>query len=382
MAMSATDRNQARVEKEVQRLFQQVGLDLQSKHYKYFVELAREKHVHFLLSGLQGLPRKTSTLSSGQPWLLFWITNTLEMLKEPLPLPMKLSIVEYLRACVCPKTGAFTGGPYQRPHLAPCYAAMTAITILGIPEAYDVVQRKGLHDFIVSMRSSSQPGLFTMHERGESDMRAVYCAIVSATLAGVLDQTITAGVSDFIVRSQSYEGGIGAEPFGEAHGGFTFCGTATMCILGEGKKLNLPKLEEWLVCRQMSTEGGFQGRTNKLVDSCYSYWQGAVFPVLQLIQSPQDTPLYDHLALQAYLLVACQSTKTGGLVDKPLASPDYYHTCYSLAGLSLSQQISTPSHLFSEEHVDLAPIDPLYNAPCEKVRLIKSHFSALPINLV
>ena len=25
--------------------------------------------------------------------------------------------------------------------------------------------------------------------------------------------------------------------------------------------------------RQVRLEGGFQGRTNKLVDSCYSFWQ-------------------------------------------------------------------------------------------------------------
>ena len=378
MAELRTDKAQAKVEKDVLRLFEQVGLDVRTKSYQYYVELARERHVHFLLSGLQSLPRKTATLSSGQPWLLFWITNALEMLKEPLPLSMKMCMVNYLKACICPKTGAFTGGPYQRPHLAPCYAAMTAITILSIPQAYDIIDRHGLHDFILSMKVSTQPGLFTMHEKGESDMRAIYCAIVSAKLAGVLDEDITAGVSDFIVRSQSYEGGIGAEPFGEAHGGFTFCGVATMSILGQGNRLNLERLGEWLVGRQMTAEGGFQGRTNKLVDSCYSYWQGAVFPILQLIQSREDCPLYDHLALQAYLLIACQSSKTGGMIDKPFASPDYYHTCYALAGLSLSQQISPPSHLFSEGHVDLAPIDPLYNAPADKVRLILSYFHSDP----
>ena len=33
-------------------------------------------------------------------------------------------------------------------------------------------------------------------------------------------------------------------------------------------------------------EGGFMGRTNKLVDGCYSFWQGALFPLLQRL-SPQ-----------------------------------------------------------------------------------------------
>ena len=32
----------------------------------------------------------------------------------------------------------------------------------------------------------------------------------------------------------------------------------------------------------MSYEGGFQGRTNKLVDGCYSFWQGGAFPVIHM----------------------------------------------------------------------------------------------------
>lgn len=30
----------------------------------------------------------------------------------------------------------------------------------------------------------------------------------------------------------------------------------------------------------MEGEGGFNGRTNKVVDSCYSFWQGALFNLL------------------------------------------------------------------------------------------------------
>ena len=374
-----TERDQSKVEKDVLKCFGQIGFDMESKKYQHYVELAREKHLRFALGGLVKLPRKTSTLSSGQPWLLFWITNTLELLKEPLHYETKLRIVDYLKHCVCPTTGAFCGGPYQRPHLAPCYASMMAITILGIPEAYALVNRKGLHDFIVSMKVAGRPGLFTMHERGESDMRAIYCAVVAADLANVLDDAVTAGISDFIVASQSYEGGIGAEPFGEAHGGFTYCGTASMCILNQAHRLNLRRLAEWLAGRQMAAEGGFQGRTNKLVDSCYSFWQGATFQVLQLIDETEDSPVFDHLALQAYILVACQSAKNGGLIDKPQASPDYYHTCYALSGLSIAQHIAHPPHLFTESAVDLQPVDPLYNAPKDKVQQIKAYFRGHPI---
>ena len=40
--------------------------------------------------------------------------------------------------------------------------------------------------------------------------------------------------------------------------------------------------QRWTAVRQMSYEGGFQGRTNKLVDGCYSFWQGGAFPVIHM----------------------------------------------------------------------------------------------------
>lgn len=35
----------------------------------------------------------------------------------------------------------------------------------------------------------------------------------------------------------------------------------------------------------MKFEGGFQGRTNKLVDGCYSFWCGAIMPIVQALIS-------------------------------------------------------------------------------------------------
>lgn len=34
----------------------------------------------------------------------------------------------------------------------------------------------------------------------------------------------------------------------------------------------------------MVFEGGFQGRTNKLVDGCYSFWVGALIPLIQAVE--------------------------------------------------------------------------------------------------
>lgn len=129
----------------------------------------------------------------------------------------------------------------------------------------------------------------------------------------------------------------------------------------------LLKTQKWAVERQMVFAGGFQGRCNKLVDSCYSFWVGAIFPQLKafiadkfegLPEAPfidkqkeekQDNTthdehgdaapkiegifedavayeeqersnagfwLYDQRALQNYLLFCAQEVD-GGMRDKP-----------------------------------------------------------------
>jgi protein farnesyltransferase subunit beta len=48
----------------------------------------------------------------------------------------------------------------------------------------------------------------------------------------------------------------------------------------------------------MAFEGGFQGRTNKLVDGCYSFWVGALLPLIQAVQRQKpirdNQGYYDH----------------------------------------------------------------------------------------
>jgi hypothetical protein len=79
---------------------------------------------------------------------------------------------------------------------------------------------------------------------------------------------------------QTYEGGLGGEPGNEAHGGYTFCGLAALALAGRAGALDLPRLARWAAARQSWAEGGFNGRTNKLADGCYSFWQGGVFALL------------------------------------------------------------------------------------------------------
>lgn len=53
------------------------------------------------------------------------------------------SVCQFLARCQSP-TGGFAGGPGQHAHLAPTYAAVNALCIIGTEEAYNVIDRCSL----------------------------------------------------------------------------------------------------------------------------------------------------------------------------------------------------------------------------------------------
>merc|ERR1719201_267795 len=145
----------------------------------------------------------------------------------------------------------------------------------------------------------------------------------------------------------------------------------------------------WAVHRQMGLEGGFCGRTNKLVDSCYSFWQGALFPLLheafrqkgvEKVFLPDSHMWFRPSPLQVYVLLACQHP-SGGLRDKPGKSADYYHTCYSLSGVSAVQHgmgTGATRMVFGESDNELKRTDVFYNVCREKAERKCTYFEALP----
>lgn len=178
----------------------------------------------------------------------------------------------------------------------------------------------------------------------------------------------------------------------EAHGGYSFCGLAALLLMRKEKLCNLDTLLLWGVNRQMRLEGGFQGRTNKLVDGCYSFWQGGLFPLLhKMVTETGDRDslpsqwLFDQTALQEYLLICCQDLR-GGLIDKPGKSRDFYHTCYTLSGLAVAQHFSNTNNLTNESLSVLGdpknllvPTHPVYNICVPAAVEASQYFDNLPV---
>jgi protein farnesyltransferase subunit beta len=158
----------------------------------------------------------------------------------------------------------------------------------------------------------------------------------------------------------------------------------------------------------MSYEGGFSGRSNKLVDGCYSFWQGGASAIASSFYAPGDqindpwlerqgdealgfSLLFDAPMLERYILLCAQGKLCfaqlfviqryvltlaysildirGGLRDKPSKPRDFYHSCYNLSGLSVAQHCDFAEKAYGDlEQTRVARTHPCYNIRIDRVR--------------
>ncbi|XP_010243000.1 PREDICTED: protein farnesyltransferase subunit beta isoform X2 [Nelumbo nucifera] len=374
---TVTQREQWTVEEmvsEIYQLFSSVPHHAQT----IMLELRRDQHIEFLTRGLRQLGPSFRVLDANRPWLCYWILHSIALLGESIFSDLENNSIDFLNRCQDPD-GGYGGGPGQLPHLATTYAAVNALMTLGGQKALSSINRDKMRTFLLRMKDPS--GGFRMHDGGEMDVRACYTAISVASVLNILDPELVENVGNYILSSDE--------------------GYLDMLLINHktGFKEMLYQYKDWVAFRQ-GVECGFQGRANKLVDGCYSFWQGAVFALIQRLNSiiveqlraldvggslswrsictgaasnlsegecgsdvksyqtderfhakqkefsdiglnfikiPAELgPLFHSVALQQYILL-CSQVQDGGFRDKPGKHRDYYHTCYCLSGLAVCQ---------------------------------------------
>ncbi|KAM0794710.1 CaaX farnesyltransferase beta subunit Ram1 [Usnea florida] len=320
--------------------------------------LRRGHHVKFLNNAIQNA--KYIAYDPQRPWLVYWCLTGLGVLGQDLE-KWRDRVLDTFSPLQNP-SGGFGGGHGQISHAAPSYAVVLSLAMVGGKESLDMIDRRTLWRWLGELKQSD--GGFRMSVGGEEDVRGAYCAMTIISLLAIplelppnAPSRVTGftsfldGLPEYLSRCQTFEGGISGAPQTEAHGAYAFCVLACLCILGPPHKiipkyLNLPLLMSWLSARQYAPEGGFSGRTNKLVDGCYSHWVGGCWPLIEAalngpqtsvsIDWPRSSNLYSKEGLTRYILSCCQKD-SGGFRDKPSTFPDSYHSCYVLAGLSSTQ---------------------------------------------
>lgn len=129
--------------------------------------LDRERHITFLQKSLLPLPARFVGADASRPWMFYWALAGLQSMGE--------DVSEYkdkLIATVLPiqnVTGGFGGGNGQMSHLAPTYAIILALAIVGGDEALDLIDRKAMWKWLGSLKHPE--GGFHMANGGEVDIR-------------------------------------------------------------------------------------------------------------------------------------------------------------------------------------------------------------------
>ena len=161
----------------------------------------------------------------------------------------------------------------------------------------------------------------------ENDIRFSYCAFAIAAMTGKWDAFDVTAALRFVQSCQNYDGGFGQGPNQESQGGSTYCSVACFSLAHRDEELRRrSKLSSWLLHRQQPLSG-FNGRAEKPVDTCYSFWCGAA---LTLLGSDQ---LVDPISDLQFLMTT--QSRIGGFAKTPGEMPDAMHSYMGLAAIAL-----------------------------------------------
>ncbi|KAJ6145536.1 DNA mismatch repair protein msh3 [Penicillium chermesinum] len=164
-------------------------------------------------------------------------------------------------------------------------------------------------DFIASLQN--EEGCFMGDEWGETDTRFLYGALNALSLLRLMDLVDVPKAVSYVQSCENLDGAYGVTPGAESHAGQVFT----------------TDWETWLSERQVD-KGGFNGRPEKLPDSCYAWWVGSSLAMIDRLH------WIDGQKLAGFVL-QCQDPDAGGFADRPGNMVDVYHTHFGLAGLSL-----------------------------------------------
>ncbi|KAK6418932.1 Rab geranylgeranyltransferase [Oleoguttula sp. CCFEE 5521] len=269
---------------------------------------------------------------------IYWGLVALHLLGQPDALPRD-GLIEYVLSCWC-ENGGFGAAPGHDAHIL---YTTSAVQILAMTDGFAELKSKVVNgkrkiaDFVAGLQQSD--GTFAGDEWGELDTRFMACAFITLSLLGYMpaqrpDESPVIDVDTAVshIRAcQNFDGAFGLTPGAESHSGQVFACLAALSI-ADALEPTLPtpakdRLGAWLSERQQPS-GGLNGRPEKLVDVCYSWW------VMSSMSMIGRLHWIDQKKLGRFIL-ECQDPDEGGIADRPGDMVDVFHLCFGVAGLSL-----------------------------------------------
>ncbi|KAK6633181.1 hypothetical protein RUM43_000742 [Polyplax serrata] len=312
-------------------------------------EVACKQHVKYFQRFLKFSPAYTSFQDCSRLYLAFLAISGLDILNalDTISEDGKAHIIEWVYSLQIVPNEAYSvdrcgfqgshshiikGYPheYEKGHIVMTYTALAILIILG--DDLSKVNKEAVLAGIKALQLEN--GSFCAAKHEESDMRFVYCAACISYFLNDFKALDIDKLKKFIKSSINYDGGVGQGPDLESHGGSTFCAIAALHLCGILNEIfddqQAAKLIRWCINRQVT---GFQGRPNKLVDTCYSFWLGGTLHLLNVFDK------IDFKSNRDYIL-STQDNLLGGFAKGPDIHTDPLHTYLGLCGLSLMKEDS------------------------------------------
>ncbi|KAL7061898.1 hypothetical protein AAHC03_01206 [Spirometra sp. Aus1] len=219
--------------------------------------------------------------------------------------------------------------PYDASHVTMTYSALNTLLILG--DDLSRVNRDAVMAGILALQSENANFINASLLCHEFDARFVFSAVASAYIVDQLDKLDIEAYIRFITKSLTFEGGFAHLPNLEAHAGATYCNLACLKLFGKLDSVfpensrQRERLISWLLQRQ---KVGFNGRSGKDDDSCYTFWVGACLQMLHM------DPFIDRDKLLQFITTTWDPM-VGGFMRSPDANyVDPLHSFLTVSGLS------------------------------------------------
>ena len=211
---------------------------------------------------------------------LYWGLTALHLLGHPTALPRDETI-DFVLSCQH-ANGGFGAAPGHDAHLLYTVSAVQILVLVdGLPEleARGIGGKAGVGNYISALQNR-ETGTFRGDEWGEEDTRFLYAALNALSLLGLMHLADVEKAVDFVVSCANFDGGFGVCPGAESHSGQIFTCLAALSIAGRLDLVNVDKLGRWLSERQVDG-GGLNGRPEKDEDVCYSWWVASSLSMIE-----------------------------------------------------------------------------------------------------
>eukprot|EP00051_Salpingoeca_urceolata_P008988 m.110466 g.110466 ORF g.110466 m.110466 type:complete len:319 (-) comp16045_c0_seq3:292-1248(-) len=213
--------------------------------------------------------------------------------------------------------GGFAGNLGHDPRIL---HTLSAVQILLILDAYQEIKTDQVCQYVIGLQLPN--GAFVGDEWGEIDTRYTYCGLATLGLLGRLHLANTSAAAAFLKSCFNPDGGFGIIPGAESHAGQTFCCVAGLLLCDALDEELARRTGEWLLQRQ-APSGGLNGRPGKPVDSCYGCtWLGVFAPMLEIRRMyftrtlPRQPSPYSALRTTGWplftLCIACRQVSLRG----------------------------------------------------------------------